>query len=227
MTFISKYLPAKIANWKEGHAVDTDTGQSIYYNGDYGEIRPKNILPAKLFMCSTDIKQGDKIMWIGPNVNKLKSFSIHTAKSSINSKNNGWVKVIGRIINRTGVEENKEYSEESFTVSCINFTDRECGCFKERNNSALSICSEHEMFVTIKLFNLKKISDTRFIGIIPADIWFKEVNFKYPVLPDDFVVASWSDYHDGEKSNIEGKTTIAIFRSIKNAELFFNSINHG
>lgn len=39
MTFISKYLPVKTGGWTEGYAVDTDTGQPIYYNGDYGETK--------------------------------------------------------------------------------------------------------------------------------------------------------------------------------------------
>jgi hypothetical protein len=37
-----------------------------------------------------------------------------------------------------------------------------------------------------------------------------------------FVVGKWYDYHDGMKSNIEGMETIALCRSKKTAEIFYN-----
>jgi hypothetical protein len=226
MTYIAKYLPVEIKDWNEGYAVDTETGACIYYNGDYGEKRPDYISPAKLFMCSTDIKTGDKMMWIGPTVNNLKSFSFHTAKSSVNAPNTGWIKIIGKITNNFGIQHNQEFLEENFSVSCVNFLDKKCGCFYERNNPALSSCTDMELFVTIERFKTKKISSTRYVGIEPAEVWFKGFEIKYPILNTDVVVCSWSDYHDEEKSHIEGKTTIAIFRSLNDAEIFFNSIKY-
>src|ERR1035437_753159 len=68
----------------------------------------------------------------------------------------------------------------------------------------------------------KKIDDTKYIGIILAKDWFPTVYF-YPVVPSDFVIGQWHDYHDGEKSNIEGLETIAICREKEDAELIYNS----
>jgi hypothetical protein len=220
MTFITKYLPVKIKDWNEGHAVDMKTGESIYYDDDYRDKRPSSISPAKLFMCSTDIKKGDKIMWIGPTVDKLKSFSFHTAKSSVNSPDNGWVKIIGKITNNFGIKNNQEFLEENFSVSCVNFPNKKCGCFYERNNPGLSPCTDMELFVTIERFKTKKISPTRYVGIEPAEVWFKDFGIKYPILNTDVVVCSWSDYSDGKISHIEGKTTIAIFLFFKVCNFF-------
>ncbi len=66
------------------------------------------------------------------------------------------------------------------------------------------------MAYTTEKFKTKKISPIRYIGIKPAGVWFEGFEIKYPVLNTDVVVCSWFDFHDGEKSNIEGKKTINI-----------------
>ncbi len=60
-------------------------------------------------------------------------------------------------------------------------------------------------------------------AIVKAIGWYDEITFKRTIniLPDDLVVCKWSDFHDGEKSNIEGKTTIAICRQKDDAELIW------
>lgn len=67
----------------------------------------------------------------------------------------------------------------------------------------------------------KSLSDVKRIGIVPAKYWFDKVHSTQLIQPDDFIVAYWSDFHDGQKSNIEGKTTIAICRNLADAELIF------
>ena len=76
----------------------------------------------------------------------------------------------------------------------------------------------------MKTILLKELSPTKRVGVIIAELWFKDFKLYYPVLPNDFVVGSWEDFHDGQKSNIEGLTTIAIFRSVIDAEIFLNTI---
>ena len=70
----------------------------------------------------------------------------------------------------------------------------------------------------------KRLSDVQFIGIMLAEYWFKGMKYSSPVYDGDFVVCRWSDYHDGVKSNIEGKQTIAICRKEKDARLIFDNI---
>ncbi len=61
------------------------------------------------------------------------------------------------------------------------------------------------------------------IAVVKAIDWYPST-LKMPrpfILDEDYVVCCWHDYHDGEKSNIEGKTTIAICRDERDAyELF-------
>ena len=70
----------------------------------------------------------------------------------------------------------------------------------------------------------KKLKNNRVIAIVLAKDWYWHYKkLHYPVLPDDYVVCQWLDFHDGVKSNIEGRETIAICRNKVDAELIFNS----
>jgi hypothetical protein len=75
----------------------------------------------------------------------------------------------------------------------------------------------------IRTIKQKKINDVTIVAIVYAKDWFPTEYF-YPVVPSDFVVCQWLDFHDGEKSNIEGKQTIAICRKLEHAELIYNSL---
>ena len=79
----------------------------------------------------------------------------------------------------------------------------------------------------METFYKKALASHKFVVVALAHLWFnkKEEELKYPVLLDCFVLGSWYDFHDGVKSNIEGKTTIAIFYTLENAEEYFKSIN--
>lgn len=65
------------------------------------------------------------------------------------------------------------------------------------------------------------------IAIVFAKEWFKqfyaENKMPYFITENDYVVCKWHDYHDGEKSNIEGKQTIAICKNKHDAEIVYNS----
>ncbi len=74
-----------------------------------------------------------------------------------------------------------------------------------------------------KLLLKRELSDVNRIGIAYAKEWFKGTKYGYPVRDDDYVVCRWSDYHDGQSSHIEGKTTIAICREFEDAHLIFKS----
>ena len=65
-----------------------------------------------------------------------------------------------------------------------------------------------------------KLSDVRVLAMVYAKYWFP-ANKPYYIGDEDFVVCEWSDYHDGEKSNIEGMTTIAVCKSQMDAEAVF------
>lgn len=64
------------------------------------------------------------------------------------------------------------------------------------------------------------------IAVVLAKYWFKHFYDKdimpYFITEDDYVVCKWHDFHDGEKSNIEGKETIAICRNREDADLLYN-----
>ena len=68
----------------------------------------------------------------------------------------------------------------------------------------------------------KKVTDITVFAVVVAKDWFG-VEYKFPTLVcgNDFVVCTWADFHDGEKSNIEGKITIAICRKLEDAMLIF------
>lgn len=66
----------------------------------------------------------------------------------------------------------------------------------------------------------KKLKNNVVLSIVKAKDWF-ENNVKYPATDNDFVVCKWCDFHDGLKSNIEGRETIAICRQRSDAELVF------
>jgi hypothetical protein len=80
--------------------------------------------------------------------------------------------------------------------------------------------------MNINSIQKKKINDVTYIGIVYAADWFgegmKHVRYSL-ILPLDYIVCGWSDFHDGEKSNVEGRTTIAICRELKDAKLIYNS----
>lgn len=65
----------------------------------------------------------------------------------------------------------------------------------------------------------KKVTDITVFAVVVAKDWFEKVPTLISV--NDFVVCTWADFHDGKKSNIEGKTTIAICRKLKDAMLIF------
>ena len=70
-----------------------------------------------------------------------------------------------------------------------------------------------------------QISDVKYFGIIKAKDWFEGMftvnGFINGIYKDYYVVVTWADYHDGQKSNIEGKMTIGIFRDYSDAEYFY------
>lgn len=57
-------------------------------------------------------------------------------------------------------------------------------------------------------------------GVLKTKDWFSD-NDTVLWSKDGFVVATWSDYHDGENSHIEGKTTIAVCNDLEDAEIIF------
>lgn len=62
---------------------------------------------------------------------------------------------------------------------------------------------------------------TSVTAIIPSSEWFKdqfkENKMPYFITKDDYVVGKWHDFHDGQKSNIEGRQTIAVCKNIQDA----------
>jgi hypothetical protein len=77
----------------------------------------------------------------------------------------------------------------------------------------------------IKVLKYKKNSDVAVVAIVLAKDWWALLKpFQHIVNPTDFVVCKWSDFHDGEKSNIEGKETVAICKKLEHAELIYNSL---
>jgi hypothetical protein len=74
------------------------------------------------------------------------------------------------------------------------------------------------------LIKQKQISNTNFVGILLAKDWFNGMKYGSPFYDDYFVVCRWVDFHDGLKSNIEGKETIAICRKKKHVNLIFKKI---
>ncbi len=76
----------------------------------------------------------------------------------------------------------------------------------------------------LRYLSMKNTNGNRYVGILEIEDWFQDDLIRYPVLPEDFIVASWHDYHDGFNSHIEGKTTIAICREYVDALLIYNSL---
>lgn len=72
-----------------------------------------------------------------------------------------------------------------------------------------------------------KKSDVVAVAVVKAKHWFthyiKSI-FNTVLREEDFVVVRWSDFHDGEKSNIDGKETLGIFHTEKNAKIFFDAV---
>jgi hypothetical protein len=78
--------------------------------------------------------------------------------------------------------------------------------------------------MNINSIKQEKINDVTYVGIVYAKDWWNGIDGYKPVVqPFDFVVCQWSDFHDGEKSNIEGMTTLGIFHDNNDAQLFYYS----
>lgn len=67
----------------------------------------------------------------------------------------------------------------------------------------------------------KKISDVSRIGIVIGKEWYKESSLAF-VYANFFIVAKWSDFYDGVKSNCEGLETIAACQYREDAEIIYN-----
>ena len=66
-----------------------------------------------------------------------------------------------------------------------------------------------------------RINDIEFIGIVRPENWWGNVEKLAPaVIPTDYVVCKWHDFHDGVKNNIEAKQTLGIFRALPDAMAF-------
>ena len=79
----------------------------------------------------------------------------------------------------------------------------------------------------MKTIKSKKIADCSFIGIALSKDWFSGFVKAEPMIPffrqkDNFVVGTWSDFHDGVNSHIEGIQTLAVCRTKELAELIFD-----
>ena len=71
----------------------------------------------------------------------------------------------------------------------------------------------------------KEVKNTHlFVAVIQARDWYEpSQRNRSPIMEDDFVVCTYYDFHDGFKSNIEGKTTIAICRDFDDAKTLLDS----
>jgi hypothetical protein len=70
----------------------------------------------------------------------------------------------------------------------------------------------------------KKLSDRKRIGIVRAKEWFKDVQDPNAIPSHlTFVVGEWHDYHDGIRSHIEGRVTVAICKDYVDALTIFAS----
>lgn len=69
----------------------------------------------------------------------------------------------------------------------------------------------------------KQVSEDKFVAVVLASVWFENMKISYPILPNDFVLCTWHDYPDGQKSNIEAKLTLAICRKKSDAKLLFDA----
>ncbi len=79
---------------------------------------------------------------------------------------------------------------------------------------------------SLKYIKCKRLRNNKIIGVLYAKDWwdYELIQSNNLVLNTDLVVAEWFDYHDGEKSNIEGKTTLAICHSMKEAYILLYAI---
>lgn len=63
------------------------------------------------------------------------------------------------------------------------------------------------------------------IGIIDAEEWYKGIPnsiVQLYIRAEDFVVAKWSEFDDGQTAHVEGLTTIAICKELADAQLLYN-----
>jgi len=56
--YFAKYVPIE-GKVKEGYHLDKNKNEIIYYNGDYGDVKPSFLIPVKLCICTREIKIGD------------------------------------------------------------------------------------------------------------------------------------------------------------------------
>lgn len=59
-------------------------------------------------------------------------------------------------------------------------------------------------------------------AIIRTEDWYGDITPRW--LNGSFVVAQWNDFHDGVKSNIEGKVSACITNDMAIAELVYERI---
>ncbi len=85
---------------------------------------------------------------------------------------------------------------------------------------ATAVRSQLNSIVGLAIKSAKKCG-THHVGVVYAKDWFGSHKPLF-ILPDDFVVCEWNDYHDGVNSHIEGRTTIAICRRKDDALLLYN-----
>lgn len=75
------------------------------------------------------------------------------------------------------------------------------------------------------------LSDTERVGIVSAEDWYKGIHntiMQMYIRPDDFVVAKWFEYSDGEIDHAEGFVTIAICKELSDAEILIREkLPHG
>lgn len=65
--------------------------------------------------------------------------------------------------------------------------------------------------------------DITCIGVLKSVDWFENEKMGIAFLDSDtYIVGTWSDFHDGENSHIEGKQTIAVCKDLDDAVLIFH-----
>lgn len=69
------------------------------------------------------------------------------------------------------------------------------------------------------LIKLQVNKTNKFFVTLYVKDWFEEIDLPYFIQKKDYVVGYFYDYHDGEKSNIEGLTTLAICKKIDDAKI--------
>lgn len=85
--------------------------------------------------------------------------------------------------------------------------------------------------MTIETIQKKKIGNNKFVGIVLAgdyfEDWYRAKKMPHSIQDSDYVVCKFYDYHDGQKSHIEGVTTVGILKNLDHAKLIYNKIKKG